>query len=301
MKPLVSQFCTVLLFCSTLLNAAEPELTAEERAYVDEVYRIWDKVEKRQGQISLAGEVATLDIPESFYYLNPQQAEMLLVDLWENPPGAGLDTLGLLIPQNFDPLSAEAYAVTIWYEEDGYVSDDEADEIDYDELLEAMQGSTEAASKQRVQQGYEAIKLIGWAAKPYYDKASHKMYWAKEMEFGGAPGHTLNYNIRVLGRQGVLVLNFIAGMDQLAHINQQLDTVLALADFNQGSRYQDFDPDIDQVAAYGLGALVAGKALAKTGLLAAALVFLKKFGVVIAIAVFAVFGRLFKRKKTTAA
>lgn len=74
-----------------------------------------------------------------------------------------------------------------------------------------------------------------------------------------------------------------------------------MANFNQGSRYEDFNPDIDQVAAYGIGALVAGKVLAKTGLLAAALIFLKKFGVVFAIAAFALFGRLFKRRKSGSA
>lgn len=301
MKQLSSLLCVLVLSFTSISNAAEPELNPEERAYLDRVYKVWDQIEKQRGEIRLAGDVATLEVPEAFYYLGPQQAETLLVDLWENPPGAGLDTLGLLIPKDFDPLSAEAYAVTIWYEEEGYVSDDEADEIDYDDLLTTMQANTEEVSKDRVRQGYESIRLIGWAAKPYYDKASHKMYWAREMEFGGSPDHTLNYNIRVLGRQGVLVLNFIAGMDQLDSINRELDTVLALADFSQGSRYDDFDPDIDQVAAYGLGALVAGKALAKTGMLAAALVFLKKFGVVIAIAVFALFGRLIKRKKTTEA
>jgi uncharacterized membrane-anchored protein len=36
------------------------------------------------------------------------------------------------------------------------------------------------------------------------------MYWAKEINFGGDSENTLNYNIRVLGRKGVLLLNFIA-------------------------------------------------------------------------------------------
>ena len=95
---------------------------------------------------------------------------------------------------------------------------------------------------------------------------------------------TLNYNIRVLGRKGVLVLNFIAGMQQKALIDERLSTVLAMAEFDQGSRYIDFDPDIDTVAAYGIGALVAGKVIAKTGFLAVILIFLKKFGIIILIA-----------------
>ena len=38
---------------------------------------------------------------------------------------------------------------------------------------------------------------------------------------------------------------------------------------------------MDKVAAYGIGGLVAGKVMAKAGLFAAALIFLKKFGVLI--------------------
>jgi uncharacterized membrane-anchored protein len=106
----------------------------------------------------------------------------------------------------------------------------------------------------------------------------------------------LNYNIRVLGRKGVLILNFIAGMSQKEIIDSKLDTVLSMAEFDQGSRYEDFDPDIDTVAAYGLGALVAGKVAVKTGLLAAALLFLKKFGVIVVAGVAGVFGKIFKRK-----
>ena len=92
------------------------------------------------------------------------------------------------------------------------------------------------------------------------------------------------------------MLNFIAGMDQKAIIDENVDTVLSLAEFDQGSRYSDFDPDIDEVAAYGLGALVAGKVMAKTGLLAGALIFLKKFGLFFLIAIGAFIKKIFSRK-----
>ena len=85
-------------------------------------------------------------------------------------------------------------------------------------------------------------------------------------------------------------------MNQKALIESKVPDVLALAEFDPGSRYDEFDPSIDKIAAYGLGALVAGKVLAKTGFLVVALVFLKKFGIVIFIAVAAVLGKLFKRK-----
>jgi uncharacterized membrane-anchored protein len=89
-------------------------------------------------------------------------------------------------------------------------------------------------------------------------------------------------------------------MNQQQLIEQQLAHVLAMAEFNEGSRYDEFNPDLDTVAAYGLGALVAGKVAVKTGLIAAALIFLKKFGVIILIALAGLFTKFFKRTKQAA-
>jgi uncharacterized membrane-anchored protein len=285
-----------LLFLHPPLFAAEEAVDAEQQQFIDWARGIWDSLDRQQGKVKLPNGVATLEVPDNFYYLKPADAEKVLVEVWGNPPGAGNETLGMLFPAEATPFDEGAWGVTIEYEEDGYVSDKDADDIDYDELLVDMKKGTREASQQRVAQGYEPIELVGWAAEPFYDKASHKLHWAKEIEFGGHPDHTLNYNIRVLGRKGVLVLNFIAGMEQKQLIDSRIDDVLALAEFDQGSRYEDFDPDIDQVAAYGIGALVAGKVAAKAGLFAAALVFLKKFGVLIVIGVGALLGRLLKRK-----
>jgi uncharacterized membrane-anchored protein len=42
--------------------------------------------------------------------------------------------------------------------------------------------------------------------------------------------------------------------------------VLGLVEFKAGHRYIDFDPKVDKVAAFGLGALIAGGVAAKAGL-----------------------------------
>lgn len=277
-------------------TSAESPPGDEEAQYLAWARGIWESLDRQQGTIQLANGIATLEVPEGFYYLNPADAEKVLVDVWGNPPGQ--ETLGMLFSSDLTPFDDGAWAVTVDYEEEGYVSDEDADEIDYNEMLASMQEDARLASEDRVKNGYEAIELVGWAAPPYYDKTSHKLHWAKELKFGdGTEGNTLNYNIRVLGRKGVLVLNFIAGIEQKALIDQQLHRVLAMAEFNDGSRYSDFNPELDKVAAYGLGALVAGKVVVKTGLLAAALIFLKKFGVLIVVGVGALFGKLFKRKE----
>ncbi|MFZ3186058.1 MAG: DUF2167 domain-containing protein, partial [Pseudomonas sp.] len=233
----------------------------------------------QRGKIVLGDNLATLDLPEQFVYLNGADAELVLTKGWGNPPSE--PSLGMILPAGVSPLADESWAVTVEYEENGYVEDGDAADIDYTEMLGDMQKDILDGNQQRVEEGYDKIQLIGWASQPHYDAAAKKLYWAKELKFGDADYNTLNYNIRVLGRKGVLVLNFIANMDQLPTIEKNLPSVLAMTEFNGGSRYADFDPDLDQVAAYGLGALVAGNVAAKFGFFAAALLLLKKFGVVL--------------------
>nr|WP_294977011.1 DUF2167 domain-containing protein [uncultured Pseudomonas sp.] len=250
----------------------------------------------QKGKVVVGDNLATFDLPDSFVFLDGKDAERVL-EAWGNPPSSE-PPLGMLMPAGVSPFAAESWAVTVQYEESGYVSDEDAAKIDYAEMLKDMQNDLKEANPQREQQGFEAIQLIGWAAPPRYDAAEKKLYWAKELQFGDAKEHTLNYNIRVLGRKGVLVLNFVAGMEQLPEIEKNVDKVLAMTEFNPGSRYVDFNPSVDKVAAYGLGALIAGKVAAKVGLFATALVLLKKLWIIPALAIGWILRR-FKRKPPT--
>src|SRR5436190_1477248 len=85
---------------------------------------------------------------------------------------------------------------------------------DYDSLLADMKESTAEGSKERKKAGYAGVTLIGWAEPPHYDAAQHKLYWAERLRFEGNDGDTLNYNVRVLGRSGHLVVNGVGDIDQ---------------------------------------------------------------------------------------
>nr|WP_298142220.1 DUF2167 domain-containing protein [uncultured Pseudomonas sp.] len=244
----------------------------------------------RTGKVVLGDNLATLNLPENLVFLDSEDANRVLVDAWGNPP-TDEAPLGMILPAGISPLAEESWAVTVEYEESGFVSDEDAADIDYDEMLEQLQEETVEGNAWREENGYEPIQLLGWAAKPHYDAQGKKLHWAKELRFGDSEDNTLNYNIRVLGRKGVLVLNFIANMDQLPEIQANVPAVLAMTEFNDGSRYADFDPDLDEVAAYGIGALIAGKLAAKAGLFVTALVLLKKLWLVPAL----LFGWVAKR------
>jgi len=281
-----------------------PQYFEEDMALYDdetkEYYR-WESeflssLTYQDGLIELPGGKATIQVPENFYYLSPEDSQKILVDAWGNMPSEEL-TLGMLFPAQYHPLDDLTWGVTIDYQDDGHVSDDDAQKIDYDDMLKDMKADTAESSEWRVQEGYGAIELVGWAATPYYDDIGKKLHWAKEIRFDGAENTTLNYNIRALGREGVLVFNFIAGIEQLEQVENSLDAVLKMPTFTEGNTYADFDPSMDKIAAYGIGGLVAGKVLAKTGLLAAAFLFFKKFFIVFIVGIFAAIKGLFGKKK----
>jgi uncharacterized membrane-anchored protein len=138
----------------------------------------------------------------------------------------------MIIPESMGVLGEHTWAFNVQYEEIGYVKDDDAGDIDYTELLAEMQNDTREASKERIKEGYEAIELVGWAAKPYYDADRKILHWAKELKFGESTENTLNYNVRILGRKGVLVLNAIASMNELPEVNKNIDHVLNIVTFS---------------------------------------------------------------------
>ncbi|SBS31666.1 hypothetical protein MSP8887_01567 [Marinomonas spartinae] len=252
----------------------------------------------QSGDIILGNGVAELSLTDKFQYLSPKSTERLLVDGWGNPPGN--KTLGMLIPANTNPLSNDGWGVVITYQKDGHVKDSDAKTIDYNELLQKMKKETQSESKERVKQGYGSMELVGWAQPPRYDQATHKFYWAEDLKTSDSREDSLNYNIRVLGREGVLVLNVVGGMSQLHDIEKETPALLAVTNFTKGNRYADFDSKTDHVAEYGLAALVAGGVAAKMGLFAKLLALLIAFKKVIIIGVAAFGGvimKLFRRKK----
>ncbi len=251
----------------------------------------------QHGEVNLHNGLAKLDVPPEFKFLDRANTEKVLVNLWRNP--ASPDTLGMLFPADKGPLDEDCWAVTISYAADGYVKDDDASNINYSELLTQMQKDAQRANRERVKRGYPSAELVGWATPPHYDAKAHKLYWAKEIRFGGEPGTTLNYNIRMLGRRGVLVVNAIANMNQLQTIEQSTPEILGMINFNEGHRYVDFNPKSDKVAAYGIAALVAAGVAAKLGLFKLLWVFVlgaKKLIIVVVAVIATWFKKLFRRK-----
>jgi len=278
----------LLLFFAIQIHAQEAidTLTFDAESYQKTLDSLNNTFTYKRGEVVLDNGLAILNVPEGFKFLDGEQSKRVLTDLWGNPPS---EPIGLLFPEDMAPMhDAFTYAVEIEYAEEGYIEDEDAEDMDYDALLEEMQADINAANPERKAQGYETMKLVSWASPPYYDQENKKLHWAKELKFEGYDVNTLNYNIRVLGRKGYLNLNAIGDINMLDAFNADRANILNSVEFTAGNRYSDFNPDIDKVAAYGIGGLIAGKILAKAGFFAIILKFWK-FIAVGAVALFSGF------------
>ena len=238
----------------------------------------------QQGAIKLPAANATLNVSDEFYYLNPDDTRKVLVKLWGNPESAAGTTLGMIFPAKYPPIDSRSWGSVIDYDGSGHVSDDDAASTDYNALLKQIQDGINEANPEREQQGYDPITLVGWAEPPHYDKATHALHWARDLIFGKDQNgeHTLNYSVRVLGREGVTELDFVAGLSQLQEINAAIPSVINTVQYDSGKRYADF-VNGDKIAAYSMAGMIAAgagvKIAAKLGFLAVALGFFKSFGV----------------------
>jgi uncharacterized membrane-anchored protein len=260
----------------------------EWMAYYTELNEFQNNIDFKSGFIQLSDRVQ-LSVPIGYKYINKSDSHKILFELWNNPERD--DILGMLVLDSFHLANPDDWAFVVSEELEGYVKDGDAEDIDYDDMMKELKKEETEVNEARAEAGYGPIRTIGWASKPFYDKEAKILHWAKELNFDNAEDNTLNYDVRILGRQGLLSLNAVGPINALESVQKHIPEIIHIASFSEGNTYADFNPSIDKVAAYTVGGLVAGKILAKAGLLALLLKNIK----LIAIGVIGLFS-LFRNK-----
>ena len=286
-----------LLSALALASAAHAEDAQTDAQAKAQAEALVGSLHFRSGDIALNEAKATFHLGQGYRYLDQADARRVVEDLWGNPSDDSV--LGLIVPAGESLIADDGWAVVVTYSDDGHVDDDDAKDTDYDELLTSMKKEAEEENDDRRKAGYAPLHIVRWAAPPRYDMTSKKLYWARELASDGNPEHTLNYDIRVLGRNGYLSLNAVSRMSELGRVQSGMQDLLPLTEFNPGARYADFNSSTDKLAGYGVAALIAGGIAAKTGLFAKIgllLLGLKKFVIFIFAGIAAFVRKLFGRK-----
>lgn len=256
----------------------EAELSPEELESIRKYMQIKWEVGPATADI---GHNAQIAIPEG-YQMTGAEGSTVWDEITQNPPS---NTLATLMPES------QSWFLCFTFSEDGYVKDDEAEDLDADAILTSLKEGVRQSNAYREQHGWGAIEVTDWIIKPKFDDDSKNLVWAFGLqdEQGDV---SANYNMRVLGRRGVMNVVVVADPAEMEMAVAEMNQVLAGFEYKEGHRYAEFQEG-DRIAEYGLTGLIAGGALvaaAKTGLLGK----LAKFAKVIILGLIAVVGGIWR-------
>ena len=83
------------------------QIIEEQKRYIEWARNIWNSLDRQKGKITLRNNLATLNVPDNFYYLSPKDAETVLGKVWGNPPSTKM--LGMLMPEKYTPFDNDAW------------------------------------------------------------------------------------------------------------------------------------------------------------------------------------------------
>ncbi len=210
-------------------------------------------------KVDVGGSIAEVQLPASLAFAGAEDSRRLLEAMGNPTDGS---EMGLIVPK----AEGQDWFIIFEWRPVGYVKDDEKDKIDADALLASIKEGTEQSNAERKKRGMPALHVVGWSEAPRFDDRTKNLTWA--ILGRNEQGHeSVNYNVRVLGREGVMSITLVDEPQNLAKAKPAVDEVIAAFTYKQGKRYAEWVPG-DKVAEYGLTALVAagaGAAAAKLG------------------------------------
>lgn len=265
------------LLCGSALFAATEPSPAEEAAN-RAAFLAKFKWVMGPGRAAI-GSVADIEVPAGYMFTGAEGTQRLL-QAFGNPTSG--NELGFLTPTSM------VWSVVFEWDDVGYVKDDDKDKLNADDMLESIREGTKQSNAWRREHGESEIEIVGWEQPPSYNEATHNLEWA--IKGRSDQGLVVNYNVRLLGRKGVMSATLLIDPEDMAATLPTYQALLKDHTFKDGEKYAEYRQG-DKLAQYGLAALVVGGAAAgaaKLGLFAWLAVALKKFWKLIAVGVVAV-------------
>jgi uncharacterized membrane-anchored protein len=269
------------------LIESQYEMTEDEKLKDQKFFSLdW----KESGRHNLLQSNSTISLPNDYLLLIGEEAKK------------GITIYDV---SNTEDVEAVVYDNTLQntiifeYLKSGYVPIDDWSEVDPNSLLKEISEATEETNEERRKRGIEEVHVTGWLKEPTLDKHTNTVYWAIEGECDNKSKFVNSIALR-LCRYGFERVTWITQKESYASFGDHLDVMLHAHSFNPGYCYVDFVKG-DEVAGYGIAALVAatvgGKVAKATGLA----IILKKAGTLIFAAIAALFLKIkgiFNRKKS---
>ncbi|KYP15727.1 DUF2167 domain-containing protein [Flavihumibacter sp. CACIAM 22H1] len=210
------------------------------------------------GKLRFAEQSVRMKVPSGYYFIDANQSRYILETVWGNVPDE--EVLGMIVRSDFLPSEINNdYSFVISYSPTGYIPTGQTTDFDHRELLEEVQNQLQESNKKRLEKGFNALQAEKWIMVPYFDSYKKAVYWATELKVNGSDESLVNYNLRLLGKNGVLKINAVGTIDQLPAIKKVLPYLLAQTSFIEGFRYEDYSPEEQSGGGMETGRIISGK------------------------------------------
>ncbi len=215
------------------------------------------------------GNNIEVDLPEGMVLFEHTEAKALL-----EQSGASGENVNAAIGK----IGAD-WLVIVEYQDVGYVTDTDADQLDPGELFKSYEEGNNTQNERRKAMGIGALYLDGWSEMPKYNKLTHRLVWG--LKGHSDEGPVINAFTRILGRNGYMSVNLVDAPERIESSKEATAALFARTRFKTGYTYTDHQEG-DKSSGMGLRALVLGGTglavmkVAKTGLLIKLLLVFKK-------------------------
>jgi uncharacterized membrane-anchored protein len=222
-----------------------------------------NEVKKQQvgqiGQIDLAG-VALLSVPQGFVFMEGnalQSPYRIACD--------SIEYLGCLVAiptkNSTDSILEPPFIIELVYIETGYIPDTTIFKTPEEYFWSDIIQTNHIKNKYIKENGCDTLAIQSWAMKPYFLEHQHQLQWA--VSCASKNHNYIRHSTHKLGRYGILEMNISTSSTHLLEINPQIPLLTSSIEFYKGFRHEDFDPNFDNLAAFGFAGILAGKVLTK--------------------------------------
>jgi len=194
---------------------------------------------------------ASFDLPKDYLFVPDKSAYVLLNEIDGAKPSS--EIMGLI----FSGKEELGYILFDYYPL-GYIRDDNFKNVNAAQLITQMKNRTESQNSERRANSNPAIKVIDWLEKPNYAPTTNRLTWSvlTEEQQSNVSGQGVNYDTVLLGRKGYFHVLLVTNAESFKMRRPEIATLLSTFEFNQGSRYTDFNSTTDSVANCSLDALL---------------------------------------------
>lgn len=237
----------LLLFGLAAVLASRAAAPPDPDAFADAVRAARLVTRVGPGSVPLLDQ-AELDLPLGVDFIPQPQAGAMLAALGQE---AGVNLVGLVQAH-----AQGQWLVAVRFDPIGQVRVDAEHDWDTDRLLARIR----AAVVQRSAEGAPHMNVLGWAQRPAFDAARHRLVWSVRLRPDGtaqAVDERVNYNTHALGRTGVLSLNLVSPASTIRSDKRLAHVLLGAASFLPGQAYADFVEGRDSVSPKSMDDFIA--------------------------------------------